>query len=93
MGEIKKKTEEFDMRIVELNQTMAIFEGSISGIKKSLDEKMNAVTLRVNNVEQNIGHFEKLADSAKNQARMMAIENEELKEKQRESTEKIKKLD
>ena len=72
---------------------MAVFEGSISGIKKSLDEKMNAVTLRLNNVELNIGRFEKLADSAENQARALAIENEELKKNQRESTDKIEKLE
>ena len=72
---------------------MAVFEGSISGIQKSLDEKMNAVTLRLNNVELNIGRFEKLADSAKNQARALAIENEELKKNQRESIDKIEKLE
>ena len=92
MGGIEKKIEKFDTRIVELNQKMAIFKGRISGIQKSLDEKMNAVTLRVNNLEQSIGHFEKLADSAENQARTLAIENEELRENQRKSTEKIKKL-
>ena len=31
MSGIKKKIEEFDARIVELNQKMAVFEGSISG--------------------------------------------------------------
>ena len=36
---------------------MAVFESSISAIQKSLDEKMNAVTLRLNNVELNIGRF------------------------------------
>ena len=90
---IKKKIEEFDTRIVELNQKMAVFEGSISGIQKSLDEKMNAVTLRLNNVELNIGHFEKLTDSAENQARVLAIEIEELKKNQRESIDKIEKLE
>ena len=65
MSEIKKKIEEFDTRIVELNQKMAVFEGSISGIPKSLDEKMNAVTLRLNNVELNIGRFEKLVIAPK----------------------------
>ena len=54
---------------------------------------MNAVTLRVNNLEQNIGRFEKLADSVENQARTLALENEELKENQRESTKEIKKLE
>ena len=90
---IKKKTEEFDTRIVELNQKIAVFESSISAIQKSLDEKMNAVTLRLNNVELNIGRFEKLADSAENQARALAIENEELKKNQRESIDKIEKLE
>ena len=33
MGGIKKKIEEFDMRIAELNQKMVVFECSISGIK------------------------------------------------------------
>ena len=93
MSGIKNKIEEFDMRIVELNQKMAVFEGSISGIQKSLDDKMNAVTLRLNNVELNIGRFEKLADSAENQARALAIENEELKKNQRESIDKIEKLE
>ena len=32
MGGIKKKTEEFDTRMVELNQKIAVFEDSISGI-------------------------------------------------------------
>ena len=72
---------------------MAVFEGRIGGIQKSLDEKMNAVTLRLNNVELNIGRFEKLADSNKNQARVLAIENEELKKNQRESIDKIEKLE
>ena len=93
MSGIKKKIEEFDTRIVELNHKMAVFEGSISRIKKSLDEKMNAVTLRVNSIELNIGRLDKLADSTENQARVLAIENEELKENHRESTEKIKKLE
>ena len=92
MDGIRKKIEEFDMRIVELNQKMA-FEGSTNRIKKSLDEKMNAVPLRVNNIKQNIGRFEKPASSAENQARALAIKNEELKENQRESTEKIKTLE
>ena len=87
------KIGEFDTRIVELKQKMAVFEGSISRIQKSLDEKMNAVTLRLNNVELNIGHFKRLADSAENQARALAIENEELKKNQRKSIEKIEKLE
>ena len=89
MSGIKRKIKEFDTRIVELNQKMAVFEG----IQKSLDEKMNAVTLRLNNVELNIGRFEKLADNAENQARALAIENEELKKNQRESIDKIEKLE
>ena len=93
MSGIKKKTEEFDTRIVELNQKMAVFEGSICGIQKSLDEKIKRVSLRLNNIELNIGHFEKLADSTKKQARALAIENEELKKNQRESIEKIEKLE
>ena len=93
MSGIKKKTEEFDTRIVELNQKMAVFEGSICGIQKSLDEKIKTVSLILNNIELNIGHFEKLADSTKNQARALAIENEELKKNQRESIEKIEKLE
>ena len=93
MNGIKKKIEEFDTRIVELNQKMAVFESSISGFQKSLDEKTNAVTMRLNNVELNIGHFEKLAHSAENQASALAIENEELKKNQRESIDKIKKLE
>ena len=93
MSGIKKKIEEFDARIVELNQKMAVFEGSISGFQKAFDEKTNAVTMRLNNVELNIGRFEKLADSAENQARALGIENEELKKNQRESIDKIKKLE
>ena len=92
MSGIKKKIEEFDTRIVELNQKMAVFEGSISGIQKSLDEKTNTVTLRLNNVELNIGCFEKLADRAENQARALAIQNEEVKKNQRESIDKIESL-
>ena len=93
MSGIKKKIEEFDSRIVELNQKMAVFEGSISGFQKSFDEKTNAVTMRLNNVELNIGRFQKLADSAENQARALGIENEELKRNQRESIDKIEKLE
>ena len=93
MSGIRKKIQEFDTRTVELNQKMAVFEGSISGIQKSLDEKMNTVTLRLNNIELNIGRFEELADSAENQARALAIENEELKKNQRESIDKIEKLE
>ena len=49
--------------------------------------------MRLNNVELNIGRFEKSADSAENQARALAIENEELKKNQRESIDKIEKLE
>ena len=72
---------------------MAVFEGSISGFQKSFDEKTNAVTMRLNKVELNIGRFQKLADSAENQARALGIENEELKRNQRESIDKIEKLE
>ena len=93
MSRIKKKIKEFDTRVVDLNQKMAVFEGGISRIKKPLDEKMNVVTLRLNNRELNIGHFEKLANRAENQARAFAIENEDLKKNQTEGIDKIEKLE